>query len=68
MFWLPKFVVEARKENGEFYSTNSIYGLCCGLQRSMKEAHVHVNIFTNRDFDLEKSLVICNQVVSSIRN
>ena len=52
-FWLPKFVVEVRKENGEFYPPNSLYALCCALQRDIrtKNGRSHVNFFTDAAFN-----------------
>jgi hypothetical protein len=32
-FWLPRFMLDVRKEKGENYPTSSVYSLCCGLQR-----------------------------------
>ena len=34
-FWLPKFILEVRKENSECYPPSSLHGICCGLQRSI---------------------------------
>ena len=34
-FWLCRFVVEARKKNGSNYPPNSVYQLCCGLNRGL---------------------------------
>ena len=46
-FWLPRFVVEIRKENTEMYPPNSIYNLCCGLQRELRFKEKHINIFAD---------------------
>ena len=32
-FWLQRFVLEVRKSNGDAYSPDSLYQLCCGIQR-----------------------------------
>ena len=32
-FWLTRFVLEIRKRNGEVYPPNTMYQLCCGIQR-----------------------------------
>jgi hypothetical protein len=50
-FWLPKFVMEARKENGEYYPPNSLYSLCCGLQRHICNQESTINLFTNDHFE-----------------
>ena len=50
-FWLPKFVVEARRKNGLHYPPNSLYALCCGLQRYLRSNNrSEVNIFTDSGF------------------
>lgn len=48
-----------KKENGDDYPPNSIYCLCCGLQRSVRNCDVHVNIFTDSEF------VKCRQILDS---
>jgi len=37
-YWLQRFVLEARKSNGEHYSPDSLHQLCCGLQRAIRAA------------------------------
>ena len=32
-FWLPRFVMEVKKEKGDDYPPNSLYSLCCGIQQ-----------------------------------
>ncbi len=50
-FWLPRFVVEMRKENGDEYLPNSIYGVCSGLQRHLRVIERgDVNIFDHASF------------------
>lgn len=56
-FWLPKFIVEVKKCNGENYSAESVYGLCCGLQRSIKENDEAVNIFSDDGFGLFRQVL-----------
>ena len=51
VFWLPKFVVEFRKEDGTMYPFNSIYGIICGLQRCLKcSDQADINIFSDSMF------------------
>ena len=50
-FWLPKFIVEVKKSNGENYPAESLYGLCCGLQRSLRENDRVINIFSDDGFN-----------------
>ena len=47
-FWLERFVLEVRKENGNLYPPNSLYSLCCGLQRTIRGNGQ--NIFTDALF------------------
>jgi hypothetical protein len=47
-YWLSKFGVELRKENGEFYTPNSLMQIACGLQRHFREnGYADLNIFTD---------------------
>lgn len=50
-FWLPKFVVEARKVNGQEYPPDSVYGLCCGLERDLRSNDREINIFSDSSFE-----------------
>ena len=51
-FWLPKFVLEARKENGDYYPADSLYNLCCGFQRQFRgKDRPDVNIFAGSEFN-----------------
>ena len=46
-FWLPKFVADIRKIDETCYPPNSLYQICCGLQRSLASVDkAEVNIFT----------------------
>lgn len=47
-YWLAKFVVEVRRkdEEGSFYNPNSLYQLCCGLLRYLRNnGRPELNIF-----------------------
>ncbi len=35
-FWLPKFIPELRRAEKVPYPPDSLYAICCGLQRSLK--------------------------------
>ena len=35
-YWLPKFVLEVRRQDKEYYPPDSLYGICSGLQRCLK--------------------------------
>lgn len=36
VYWLQRFILEARMENNEYYCSNSIYQLCCRLQQALR--------------------------------
>ena len=44
-FWLQRFVLEARKANKQQYCPDSLYQLCCGLQRALINAGNDINFF-----------------------
>ena len=37
-FWLAKFILEVRRRDGKSYSGETLYQVCCGLLRLLKEA------------------------------
>ena len=43
-FRLQRFVIEARRANGEHYCPDSLYQLCCGLQRALRDSDRDINI------------------------
>ena len=52
-YWLSKFVVEVRKKKdpGTFYPPNTLYQLCCGIQRYMRDnGRPELNFFTDTSF------------------
>ena len=50
-YWLQRFVVEARKSNGEHYSPDSLHQICCGLQRALRAAgNTGINFFDGEEF------------------
>ena len=56
-FWLQRFVLEVRKSNGDVYSPDSLYQLCCGIQRALREAGHDVNIFKQFQFAQCRSVI-----------
>ena len=49
-YWLRKFILEVRSVNGKEYSPDSLYQVCCGLHRSLKDNHrSEVNIFDDAE-------------------
>lgn len=50
-FWLSKFVLEVRKTNGECFYPNTLYGICCGLQRYLRDnGRPEINLWTDYNF------------------
>lgn len=37
-FWLMRFVVEVRQKDGNPYTPNTLYQICCGLERAIIRA------------------------------
>ena len=50
-YWLNKFVLEARKGNGEPYPPDTLYGIYTCLLRYIKEQGPEINIFKDPQFD-----------------
>jgi hypothetical protein len=48
--WLSKFVLETRKANGEPYPPDTLYGICSGLLRYIRERRPEINIFKDAQF------------------
>ena len=50
-FWLAKFILEVHRRDGKLYSGETLYQICCGLLRLLKEAdRAEVNILSNPVF------------------
>ena len=49
-YGLSKFVVEARRSDGECYPPNTLYGICCGLLRYVRETRPAINFWKDGDF------------------
>jgi hypothetical protein len=47
--WLGKFVVEARRKDGQPYPPKSLYMLCVGLLRYFRECGIHENFLDEKD-------------------
>ena len=51
-FWLQRFVLEVRKANKQLYCPDSLYQLCCGLHRVLRNAEQNINFFEQFHFVL----------------
>ena len=49
-YWLSKFVLEAKKESGEPYPPDTLYGICAGLLRYIRERRPEINIFKDYQY------------------
>lgn len=49
-FWLSRFVLEARRQDGTHYPPETLYGLVCGVFRAVKESHPTFNLFGDPEF------------------
>ena len=49
-YWFSKFVLEARKENGEPYPPDTLYSICAGLLRYAWERRPEINIFKDHQY------------------
>jgi len=44
-YWLQRFIVEARRQDGAEYPPRSLYLIVCGLLRYLRSKGVHDNNF-----------------------
>ena len=49
-YWLSKFVLEVRKENGDHYPPDTLYSICSGLLRYIRQNRPEINIFKSPTF------------------
>ncbi len=49
-FWIQRFVLEVRRGDGKCYCPDSLYQLCCGLQRALMDDDRDVNLFDDFQF------------------
>ena len=49
-YWLSKFIIEVRQYDGQPYPPNTLYNICCGLLRHIREAKQEINIFRDSAF------------------
>ena len=49
-YWLSMFVLEVRRRDGLPYPPNTLYSMCCGLMRYVRDLHPEVNFFKQPEF------------------
>ena len=55
-YWVPRFILEVRKKNGDEYPRNSLYQMVCGLQREVQKKRPNINFFSPLFSDLSQTL------------
>ena len=63
-YWLSRFVVEARNTQGKLYTGVSLYGLCAGIQRYIRDKRIPCNeevldIYKDPNFSLFRRAFDC---------
>ena len=48
--WLSRFVVEVRKLDGTEYPPNTLYHICAGIQRSLRDSGLILDIFKDPQY------------------
>ena len=49
-YWMQRFVLEVRKQDGSEYPSRSLYYIVCGLLRFMRDENIHnMNILDEKD-------------------
>ena len=55
--WLSRFILEVRRQDGKNYPPNTLYQLCCGVMRYVREVKPDLDIFKEPTFaDFRKTL------------
>ena len=49
-YWISKFILEVRRVDGQTYPPNSLYSICCGLMRFIREVKPEINLFKDPQF------------------
>ena len=49
-YWLSKFVLEARRLDGQPYPPRTMYGIVCSIMRYVRELRPQINFFKDADF------------------
>ena len=55
-YWVPRFILEVRKKNGDEYPPNTLYQMVCGLQREVQKKRPNINFFSPLFSDLSQTL------------
>ena len=49
-YWLSKFVMEIRHKDGQPYPPSSLYQICCGVLRYIRELKLSVNLLVDNEY------------------
>ena len=58
-YWLSRFVLEIKKKDGSYYPPETLWSICCAIQRELREYKRDLHIFDEADpafFDFYKHL------------
>ena len=56
-YWLSRFVLEVRRQDGRDYPPQTLYSMCCGLLRYVREVKPEINIFKDPQYaDFQRTL------------
>ena len=70
LFWLPKFITEVRRSDGNSYPLSSVYQICCGLSRALRSANrSEIDIFNSPKFSqFRDTLDSCMETLKASSN
>ncbi len=55
-FWLPRFILEVCKVNGDEYPPNTLYQMICGIQRHLQKNRPCISLFGPTFADVNRTL------------
>ena len=67
-YWIAKFIMECRKEDGSRYPRNSLVSLIAGLQQSLRENGHTIDFFKNDNFGHLRSCLDAAMKISTQNN
>ena len=48
-YWLSRFVIETARRDGKPYPPDTLWNICCGIQRHLRQFNAELNIFNERN-------------------
>ena len=65
-FWLPHFIVGVHTQKGNYYNGGSLYGICAGIQRYIREKRVKCNNEESIDIYKDSSFAYFRSIFDSV--